>query len=105
MLQLALLLAAPAVTSDAVVVRAEHLFLGHGEPIKNGALVITDGKVSAAGSSVKIPEGAVIIEHEGWLTPGLFGAFTMDGIGSERRDDTRPLMPEARIVHSLRSHS
>jgi imidazolonepropionase-like amidohydrolase len=105
MLQLALLLAAPAVASDALVVRAEHLFLGHGDPIENGALVITNGKVTAAGLSVKIPDGAVVIEHEGWLTPGLFGAFTMDGIGKERRDDTRPLMPEARIVHSLRPHS
>jgi imidazolonepropionase-like amidohydrolase len=105
MLQLALLLAAPAVASDALVVRAEHLFLGHGEPIENGVLVITDGKVTAAGSTAKIPDGAVVIEHEGWVTPGFFGAFTMDGIGAERRDDTRPLMPEARIVHSLRPHS
>jgi len=105
MLQLALLLAAPVAGSDVVVVRADHLFLGHGEPIENGALIISDGKVTAAGAGVKAPEGAVVIEHEGWVTPGLFGAFTMDGIGSERRDDTRPLMPEARIVHSLHPHA
>jgi len=102
MLQLALLLVAPAAASDVVVVRADHLYLGHGEPIENGVLVVSDGKVTAAGVGVKAPAGAVVIEHEGWVTPGLFGAFTMDGIGSERRDDTRPLMPEARIVHSLR---
>ena len=105
MLHLALLLAAPVASPDVVVVRADHLFLGHGEPIENGALVITDGRITAAGVAVKAPEGAVVIEHEGWVTPGLFGSFTMDGIGSERRDNTRPLMPEARIVHSLRPHA
>jgi len=105
MLQLALLLAAPVAGSDVVVVRADHLFLGHGKPIANGALIVTDGKVTAAGAAVKAPEGALEIEHEGWITPGLFGAFTLDAIGSERRDDTRPLMPEARIIHSLRPHT
>ena len=105
MLHLALLLAAPVASSDVVVVRADHLFLGHGEPIEGGALIVTDGKVTAAGASVATPEGAIEITHEGWITPGLFGAFTMDAIGSERRDDTRPLMPEARIAHSLRPHA
>lgn len=105
MLQLALLLAAPVAGSDAVVVRADHLFLGHGEPIEEGVLVISDGKVIAVGAGVKAPEGAVVIEHEGWVTPGLFGAFTLGAAGNERRDDTRPLMPEARIVHSLRPHA
>jgi imidazolonepropionase-like amidohydrolase len=105
MLQLVLLLAIPVAGSDAVVIRADHLYLGHGAPIEEGVLVISDGKVMAAGAGVKTPEGAVVIEHEGWLTPGLFGAFTMDAIGAERRDDTRPLMPEARIVHSLRPHA
>jgi imidazolonepropionase-like amidohydrolase len=105
MLHLALLLAAPVASSDVVVVRADHLFLGHGDPIENGALIVTDGKITAAGAAVKAPEGAVVIEHEGWVTPGLFGAFTMDAIGNERRDNTRPLMPEARIVHSLRPHA
>ena len=61
MLQLALLLAAPAVASDALAVRAEHLFLGRGEPIENGVLVVTDGKVTAVGSSAVIPEGAVVV--------------------------------------------
>lgn len=105
MLQLALLLAAPVAGSDAVVIQADHLFLGHGAPIEDGVVVIRDGKITAAGVGVKIPEGAVMIEHEGWITPGFFGSFTLDGIGSERRDDTRPLMPEARIVHSLRPHA
>mgnify|MGYP001205951691 CR=1 FL=1 len=84
MLHLALLLAAPVANPDVVVVRADHLFLGHGEPVENGALIITDGKVTAAGSAIKAPEGAVVIEHEGWITPGLFGAYTLDAIGNHR---------------------
>lgn len=44
--------------------------------INNGVLLIEDGKIKAVGktSEVVIPEGFKLIEHDGWLLPGLIDA-------------------------------
>ena len=46
-----------------------------GEDIKNGQIIIEDGKIKEVGNNLIIPQGAEIIDAQGLLvTPGLIYA-------------------------------
>lgn len=54
-----------------------------GAPIRNGVLIVRDGKIIATGpaASVKIPEGAEIVSMGGkWLAPGLMNMHVHLGL-------------------------
>lgn len=54
-----------------------------GAPIRNGVLIVRDGKIIATGTaaSVKIPEGAEIVSMGGkWLAPGLMNMHVHLGL-------------------------
>ncbi|MDB6114843.1 MAG: amidohydrolase [Lacunisphaera sp.] len=74
-----------------------------GEPIANGVLVITGGKITAVGpaGSVAIPAGAEIHDATGKvLMPGLIDSHSHIGAGSGG-DGSGPIQPEARVLDSL----
>jgi imidazolonepropionase-like amidohydrolase len=49
--------------------------------IKNGTLVISNGKISAVGAGVSIPAGAVIIDCKDlWIYPGMIDGGTKAGL-------------------------
>ncbi len=51
------------------------------EVIRNGTVLIKDGKIVAVGEGVKVPEGATVIDAKGkYVTPG-FVAVSMAGVG------------------------
>lgn len=64
----------------AIVLRAAQIVDGTGaEPIKNGAIVITDDKITAVGvfGNVKIPNGARVVNlGDATLLPGFIDAHT-----------------------------
>jgi len=54
-----------------------------GSPIRNGVLIVRDGKILAAGpaASVRIPEGAELVSMGGkWLAPGLMNMHVHLGL-------------------------
>ena len=74
-----------------------------GEPIANGVLVITAGKITAVGpaSQVTIPAGAEIHDVTGQvLMPGLVDSHSHVGSGSGG-DGSGPIQPDARVLDSL----
>ncbi|MGD8325548.1 MAG: amidohydrolase family protein [Sphingomonadales bacterium] len=48
--------------------------------IENGTVLIEDGKITAVGSDVSVPEGAQVIDaSDKWVTPGIFNPVTQLG--------------------------
>lgn len=66
--------AAPAQAED-VVIRAGKLYVGNGQVIENGAVLIRDGRIVSVGASITVPSGATVVElKSGTITPGLIDA-------------------------------
>ncbi|MFD1950995.1 amidohydrolase family protein [Sphingomonas arantia] len=52
-----------------------------GGPVDGGTVVISGGRVTAAGRGVAVPGGARVIDAQGkWVSPGLVAGFTRLGI-------------------------
>jgi len=50
-------------------------------PIKNGTLLLKNGKISAFGKNVVIPKGAKLVDCTGkWITPGFIDSATQLGL-------------------------
>jgi imidazolonepropionase-like amidohydrolase len=57
--------------------------------IQNGTVIISNGKITAVGTSVAIPAGAQVIDCKGlWIYPGMIDSFTQLGL-SEVASDPR----------------
>lgn len=78
---LALTLTAPVAAQDFAITGAT-LAIGDGsEPIQNGTVIVRNGRVTAAGTGLAIPDGITAIDGTGtWVTPGLFATLTDLGI-------------------------
>ena len=78
--------------------------------IKEGVLLLKDGKIAALGADVPIPEEAQVIEAQGKvIMPGLIDAHChtgvfADGVGSPHSDGnemTDPITPHVRALDAL----
>ena len=59
---------------ETVLITGATILTGTGEQIEDGAVLLSDGKVSAVGAAtdIEVPDGAVIVDGVGkWLTPGI----------------------------------
>jgi imidazolonepropionase-like amidohydrolase len=55
-----------------------------GEPIEGGTVLATDGKITAVGAIVQVPEGARVIDAAGrWVLPGFIEAHGHVGVNEE----------------------
>jgi imidazolonepropionase-like amidohydrolase len=85
-----ILLATPAF-AQTIAITGGRVVIGDGSaPIDDGIVVITNGRVTAAGKGVAIPPGAERIDARGkWVTPGIVSGFTRLGLaGVDAVDDT-----------------
>src|SRR5688572_19130269 len=49
--------------------------------INNGTLIITDGKITAVGTNITVPQGAEVIDCKGqWIYPGMIDGGTSVGL-------------------------
>lgn len=73
---------APAARGETVVITGATLqTLGPQGVVRNGTLVIENGKIRAAGASVAVPAKARVIDGRGKIvTPGFFDSYTHLGI-------------------------
>ena len=78
--------------------------------LKDGVILIEDGRIKAIGEDVEIPEGAEVFDYEDkTILPGLIDAHTHlgigeEGIGWEGRDyneTTSPVTPELRAIDAI----
>lgn len=66
---------------QTTVIRNINIFTAAGPLIRNGAILIQDGKIAAVGASVTAPADALVIDGEGkYVTPGLIDTHSHLGV-------------------------
>src|SRR5687768_11406227 len=77
----ALSLALSATASAQIAVRGETVHTMAGDPIKDGVVLIKDGKIERVGpaSAVSVPSGYKLLTAK-VVTPGLIDAYTVVGL-------------------------
>ncbi len=77
---------ASSAKGGSVVLRAGTVLTGVGEPIKNGAVVLQDGRITAVGSDVPVPPDARIVDAGpgAVITPGFLDADSHVEFGDDR---------------------
>lgn len=80
-LAVGLLLTAGTADAQTIAITNGRVFPASGPVIENGTVLIQNGKITAVGANVTIPDGAQRIDATGkWVTPGLINASTQLGI-------------------------
>jgi imidazolonepropionase-like amidohydrolase len=88
-------LAAGPTHGGSVVIRAGTIATGLGEPIRNGAVAIRDGRIVGVGSDVAIPPGARVIDAgpNAVVTPGFLDCNSHLEFGDDRTNLSLDLDP------------
>ena len=91
------------VDPGVVVVRGATIHTAAGAPIRNGTVLIKDGKIVALGDNVPIPAGARIIEAAGrHLIPGMIDNHSHIGAKSTDLNDSPMVVgPQHRFIDAL----
>jgi imidazolonepropionase-like amidohydrolase len=89
-------------------VRAGTIFSMAAPPLKNGVILIKDGKIEKIGSEIPIPENWPVVDAEDFtIMPGLVNPRSYVGIGLNWRrvvstDETsKPAFPELEVKHAI----
>jgi imidazolonepropionase-like amidohydrolase len=90
-----------------IAVRGKTIYTMAGEPLKDGVVIVRDGKIAAVGraSEVKIPDGFQTLDAN-VVTPGLIDAHSCVGLtgilnydhDQEQVDRTASVQPELRAI-------
>ncbi len=73
----------PAIAEDITVIKADRVDTVTSGVIENGIIVVKDGRITAIGSNVEIPEDAEIIDvSDKTIFPGLVNPFSRIGLSS-----------------------
>jgi imidazolonepropionase-like amidohydrolase len=100
------------VSSRPTVIRNVTVMTAAGPTIRNGAVLLRDGKIAAVGATVDAPSDAVVIDGAGkYLTPGIIDTHSHIGAGGApagsgtQTDDvneaTNPVTANVWVEHSV----
>jgi imidazolonepropionase-like amidohydrolase len=96
--------------SRPTLIRNVHIFTGVGPLIRDGAVLMENGKIVAVGQSIAAPEGALVIDGQGkYVTPGLIdthshlGVYPAPGTAahSDGNEATAPVTAHVWAEHSV----
>ncbi|MGD8325549.1 MAG: amidohydrolase [Sphingomonadales bacterium] len=96
--------------SETALLRGATVFDGKGGQIKNGSVLIQDGKIVAVGQDIAAPQGAKIIDASGkWVTPGIIdvhshlGVYPSPGVSphNDGNEATDPVTADVWAEHSV----
>lgn len=81
--------------------------------INNGTVVISNGKITAVGTNVQLPEGATVIDCKGqWIYPGMIDSGTTLGlseVGSDPRtqdyNEVGEVIPQMKALTAVNPNS
>ncbi len=97
-------LSIPAAAEDITVIKADRVDTVTSGLIENGIIVIKDGRITAIGSSIEIPETADIIDvSDKTIFPGLVNPSSRIGLSSPPGGGTSS-KPHHRVVDELYPH-
>lgn len=92
---------------EIIVLTGARILTATGKNYERGTIIISGGKIADIGESLKIPEGAKVMDVSGCLiTPGLIDAHSHLGLGpsggvTEDNEMTDPVTPQLRIIDSI----
>jgi imidazolonepropionase-like amidohydrolase len=81
-----------------------------GEPVDGGTVLVTDGKITAVGADVAVPDSAGVIDAAGcWVLPGFIEAHGHVGVheeaegwaGSDTNEMTEPVTAHVRALDAI----
>jgi imidazolonepropionase-like amidohydrolase len=81
-----------------------------GEPIENGTVLVIDGRISAVGAGVSVPDGVPVVDAGGkWVLPGFIEAHGHVGVheegegwaGSDGNEATDPVTANVRAIDAI----
>ena len=96
---------------NSIAITGGHVVPIEGEPIENGTVLVTDGKIAAvAGPDFKPPPGADVVDATGkWVLPGFIDAHAHLGVheestgwaGSDVNETTGPVQAQVRALDAI----
>ena len=100
-----LILSAFSETKAQIAIKAETIHTVSGQTLKNGVVLVKNGKIENVGTGLSIPSGYKVYETA-VLTPGLIDARSLVGISGalniptdqDQLDKTSPIQPELRAI-------
>jgi imidazolonepropionase-like amidohydrolase len=88
--------------AEVLIQNATILTVSNGT-IKNGSILIRNGKIAAVGSNIAAPPGAMIIDGTGkFVMPGIIDAHAHLAIDGGINEGTSPITPHVRIADIIR---
>jgi len=80
------------------------------DPVENGTVLIEDGKITAVGADLAVPDGAQVIDAAGqWVLPGFIEVHGHVGVheeaqgwaGSDTNEMTEPVTAQVRALDAI----
>ncbi len=103
-----LLMAKPALAGqeEIVAIKAGKLLTISAAPVKDGVILIANGKIVDIGTEVTIPEGASIIDaSDRVVMPGLVNAKAVTAVRGDLNEQSSEITPAIRISSALNPNS
>jgi imidazolonepropionase-like amidohydrolase len=81
-----------------------------GDPIEGGTVLVQDGKITAVGDSVAVPDGVEVVDAAGlWVLPGFIDAHAHVGVheeaegwaGNDGNEMTDPVVAQVRAIDAI----
>lgn len=104
---------ASSVWSQDIVVQGKTIYTMSGSPLKDGIVVVRDGKIQAIGSkdAIGVPEGLQVIEAE-VVIPGLVDARSVVGLAGilnqdddqDQLEESSAIQPQLRAIDAYNAH-
>lgn len=99
------MLSASCLVKAQIAIKAETIHTVSGKPLKNGVVLVKNGKIENVGTGLSIPSGYKIYETK-VVTPGLIDSRSLVGISGalniptdqDQLDKTSPIQPELRAI-------
>ena len=97
-------------SNSSVAISGGHVVPVTGPPIENGTVLIVDGKITAVGADVPVPDGVDVIDAAGkWVLPGFIEAHGHVGVheeaegwaGSDTNEMTDPVTANVRALDAI----
>ncbi len=94
--------------ADNFAIKGGTVFTMAGEIIKDGVILVREGKIENIGKNISIPDGYPVIEASGSvIMPGLVSARSYNGISSNWRrqssidEISKSIVPEMEVKHAI----
>jgi imidazolonepropionase-like amidohydrolase len=98
------------VSSSTVAITGGRVVPVTADPVENGTVLIEDGKITAVGADLAVPDGAQVIDAAGqWVLPGFIEVHGHVGVheeaqgwaGSDTNEMTEPVTAQVRALDAI----